>query len=136
MSGLPRPPLPRAPATAELPDGGVVDLDELAVSVCRSYAQVHPTEPGEYGEHWAGWCRHDTRYILAWAFADATSGTVTLGEQVLWLHRVLLSRGYPAHRLRDALVIAAGVVADAVAPPWATRTSELLYTVAREVPEA
>lgn len=99
-----------APATAELPNGTVVDLVPVAREICSRFYTRYPEEYERSGEAGVEWCGHDNQYLIAWAIQDARDGTVVLSEQVIWLTGVLGSRGFPIDRLVGNLMIASEVV--------------------------
>lgn len=106
----PAPPSGAAPPVeVYLPDGTAVDLRALAREICARYRAEFPDEQKRYGDAGIEWCLHDNLYLLAWAFQDARDGTVVLGEQALWLARVLAARDFPVPRLARDLEIAAEV---------------------------
>jgi hypothetical protein len=98
-----------APATAELPDGTVVDLVAVAREVCSRFYARYPEEYERSGDAGVDWCGHDNQYLIAWAIQDARDGTVALPEQAVWLAGVLASRDFPIDRLVGNLLIAAEV---------------------------
>ncbi len=97
------------PRDVTLADGSVVALTPLADLIARRYLETYPDEAERYGPAGEAWCVHDNLYVLAWAFG-AQQGDVRFEEQILWLARVLHSRGYPLDRLAQDLRIAAEVV--------------------------
>ncbi len=99
------------PQVVRLDDGRVVALGPLAELVAERYYHAYPDEDERYGPVGREWCIHDNLYLLAWAYG-ARHGDVRFEEQVLWLARVLHSRGFPLERLAHDLRIAAEVVVD------------------------
>ena len=97
------------PQVVALDDGGVVELGPLANAVAVRYYDAYPDEIERYGPAGRAWCIHDNLYLLAWAYA-AQRGDLRFDEQVLWLARVLHSRGFELARLAHDLRIAADVV--------------------------
>lgn len=97
------------PQIVRLDDGRAVELGPLAETVAERYYDAYPDEEARYGAVGREWCVHDNLYLLAWAYA-AQRGDLRFEEQVLWLARVLHSRGYPLDRLVHDLRIAADVV--------------------------
>ena len=97
------------PATAELRDGGTLDLRALAVEICRRYRLEFPDEQERYGEAGIAWCIHDNQHILNWAVTD-WSGFGGLRSQLEWLAGVLHARDFPVSRLARNLELAADVV--------------------------
>jgi hypothetical protein len=99
------------PQVVRLDDGSVVALGPLVELVAERYYDAYPDEDERYGPAGREWCIHDNLYLLAWAYG-ARRGDVRFEEQVLWLARVLHSRGFPLERLAHDLRIAADVVVD------------------------
>ena len=106
-----------APVDVAAPDGSRVDVQELAVEVCRRYREEFPDEQQRYGEAGVAWCVHDNQYLLHWALLDA-QGWTSLGEQVGWLARVLHARDFPLDRLARDLELCGDVV-DETGRAWA-----------------
>ena len=98
-----------APIEAATPDGGPIDLRELAKEVCRRYREEFPDEQQRYGDAGQAWCLHDNQYLLHWALLDAR-GTTDLAAQVSWLARVLAARDFPLDRLARDLELCADVL--------------------------
>jgi MerR family transcriptional regulator, light-induced transcriptional regulator len=103
------------PARARI-DGQEIELEPLAVEVCRRYRAEHPDEQARYGAAGQAWCVHDTLYLLAWAADELRLPGAQLIGNVGWLARVLAARGFPTERLARALGIAADVVLHAELP--------------------
>jgi hypothetical protein len=99
------------------PDGGAIDVRELAQDVCRRYRAEYPDEEHRYGPAGEAWCVHDNQHILQWALMDPR-GLVVLREQVAWLAEVLDGRDFPLDRLRRDLQLCADVIQD-TREPWA-----------------
>ena len=99
------------PQVVRLDDGGLVALGPLVEAVAERYYALYPDEDERYGPVGREWCIHDNLYLLAWAYA-AQRGDLRYEDQVLWLARVLHSRGFPLDRLAQDLRIAAEVVLD------------------------
>lgn len=112
------------PARARI-DGREIELEPLAVEVCRRYRAEHPDEQARYGTAGEAWCVHDTLYLLAWAADDLRLPRAQLIGNVGWLARVLAARGFPTERLARALEIAADVVSGADLPQAATLADQL-----------
>ena len=98
------------PRRATLPDGATVDLEELAIEVCRRYRAEFPDEQERYGDAGMAWCLHDNRHILSWA-VNAWNGYGGFEAQLSWLAGVLEARDFPLDRLARDLEIAADVLA-------------------------
>ena len=120
-----------APVDVASPDGGRLDVRELAKEVCRRYRSEFPDEEERYGDAGQAWCVHDNQYLLHWALLDA-QGTTSLAEQVAWLARVLDARDFPLERLARDLELCADVVAGTGAP-WAGDVAARLRAVASGV---
>ncbi|MBI4898143.1 MAG: hypothetical protein HY827_07230 [Actinobacteria bacterium] len=118
------------PAGAEFA-GKRLDLVALASEICDRYHHEFDDEHDRYGDAGAEWCRHDNRWLLAWAVDDAL-GATDLGEQVAWLTRVLHGRGFPVERLARDLEIAADVITERLGEGGAP-VSERLRTAAASV---
>ena len=100
------------PASAELRDGSMLDLRDIAEEICRRYRAEFPDEEARYGDAGVAWCIHDNQHILNWAVTEA-NGYGGLEGQLGWLAGVLHARDFPVARLRRDLEIAADVVEDA-----------------------
>lgn len=109
----PRPPSGTPPPTEAEFAGKRLNLAALAGEICDRYYREYSDEHERYGPPGVEWCRHDNRWLLAWAVDDAL-GATDLGEQVAWLTRVLHGRGFPVERLARDLEIAADVVGEAL----------------------
>lgn len=105
----PRPPSGTPPPAEAEFAGKRLNLAALAGEICDRYYREYSDEHERYGPPGVEWCRHDNRWLLAWAVDDAL-GATDLGEQVAWLTRVLHGRGFPVERLARDLEIAADVV--------------------------
>ncbi len=114
---LARPSSTSAPLEVLAPDGGIVDVRELAKEVCRRYRAEFGDEEERYGDAGRAWCVHDNQYLLHWALLDVR-GTTRLGDQVAWLAGVLEARDFPLDRLARDLELCADVIAETGAP-WA-----------------
>ena len=99
------------PASAELRDGSMLDLRDIAEEICRRYRAEFPDEEARYGDAGVAWCIHDNQHILNWAVTEA-NGYGGLEGQLGWLAGVLHARDFPVARLRRDLEIAADVVED------------------------
>jgi len=87
------------PASAQLPDGTMLDLGALAAEIADAHLERHPEDVERYGRELAhAWCTHDTQHLLAWAV-----GGFDVDGQVSWLANVLTSRGYPLANLIETL---------------------------------
>lgn len=109
----PRPPSGTPPPAEAEFAGKRLNLATLAGEICDRYYREYSDEHGRYGPPGVEWCRHDNRWLLAWAVDDAL-GATDLGEQVAWLTRVLHGRGFPVDRLARDLEIAADVIGEAL----------------------
>ncbi len=99
-----------APRRAVAAGGGpALDLETLALEVCRRYREAYPDEEGRYGEAGAAWCVHDNQHLLNWAAIEAR-GFGAMEHDVRWLAGVLQARDFPLERLAHDLEIAADVV--------------------------
>ncbi len=123
QGGRPRPARLSPPSGAEppaqvlTPDGGEIDVRELAREVCRRYRAEYPDEEQRYGPAGDAWCVHDNRHILQWALLDPR-GLVALPGHVAWLAQVLHGRDFPLDRLCRDLQICADVMEE-THRPWA-----------------
>ena len=97
------------PATAELRDGGTVDLRALAERICARYRAEFPDEQERYGDAGMAWCVHDNQYLVNWAVIEA-SGYGGFERQLAWLAGILEARDFPLERLARDLEIAADVL--------------------------
>ncbi len=113
------------------PDGGAIDVRELAREVYRRYRAEYPDEERRYGPAAEAWCVHDNQHILQWALLDPR-GLVVLPDQVAWLTAVLHGREFPLDRLRRDLEICADVVEDTF-EPWAPDVARRLRAATSEV---
>ncbi len=114
----PAPPSGAQPPTLVLtPDGGEIDVSELAREVCRRYRAEYPDEEQRYGPAGQAWCVHDNQHILQWALL-APRGLVVLPDHVAWLAQVLHARDFPLDRLRRDLQLCADVIGE-IPQPWA-----------------
>lgn len=109
----PRPPSGTPPPAEAEFAGKRLNLAALAGEICDRYYREYSDEHERYGPPGVEWCRHDNRWLLAWAVDDAL-GATDLGEQVAWLTRVLHGRGFPVERLARDLEIAADVIGEAL----------------------
>ena len=119
------------PRHAELPGGGTLDLERLAIEICRRYRAEYPDEQGRYGEVGAAWCVHDNQHLLNWAFLEARGYGDMLAD-VSWLAGVLEARGFPLDRLARDLELCADVVAESGAA-WSDDVAGRLRSVASGV---
>ncbi len=119
------------PTSAQLGDGGTLDLRALAAEVCSRYRREFPDEEERYGEAGIEWCLHDNQHILNWAVNECR-GYGGFERQVAWLARVLEARSFPLERLARNLELAADLVEDAL-PPTARELREVLAAGARLV---
>ena len=127
----PRPPSGTPPPAVAEFAGKRLNLDTLAGEICNRYYREYSDEHERYGPPGVEWCRHDNRWLLAWAFDDAL-GVTDLDEQVAWLTRVLHGRGFPVERLARDLEIAADVVGETLGDdgvPVAERLREAAFGV-------
>jgi hypothetical protein len=101
------------PSGAQAPEeAGDLDLRAMAAEVTERYGHEFPDEDERYEPKvWRAWCRHDTQYLLMWAYLDAQS-TARLDDQVGWLARVLGARDFPLDRLARTLELTADVAAE------------------------
>ena len=120
------------PAQVLTPDGGMVDVRELAQEVCRRYRGEYPDEEQRYGPAGDAWCVHDNRHILQWALLDPR-GLVVLADQVTWLAEILDARDFPLDRLRRDLQICADVIEE-TRQPWAPDVARRLRAATTAVP--
>ena len=96
------------PASAELRNGGNLDLRALAEEICRRYRVEFPDEHERYGDAGMAWCVHDNQHILNWAVTESR-GFGGFERQVEWLAGVLEARDFPLDRLARDLELAAAV---------------------------
>lgn len=128
-----------APVSAELAPGAVIDLEPLALEICRRYSAEFPDEDERYGAAGRDWCVHDNLYLLAWAAEDVRHGWAHFPGNVDWLRRVLASRGFPTERLARDLELAGEVVAQRLptfADSLVERFEAAAATVRAETPAA
>ena len=113
MSAQPAPPSGHPPPErAQLDDGTVLDLRELATEICRRYRAAYPDEDGRYGDAGVAWCVHDNQHLLNWAVIEAR-GFGAMDADVRWLAGILAARDFPLDRLARTLELAADVIAEA-----------------------
>ena len=113
------------PATATLPDGVVLELDQLAGEITDRHLRRHPEDVERYGELARAWGIHDTQHLVNWAVLDG-DGALSFQEQVAWLASVLGSRGYPLANLADNLDTAAQTTRELVRSGHAGRVAGTL----------
>jgi hypothetical protein len=116
------------PTTAELDDGGTLDLRALAEAICSRYRAEFPDEQERYGDAGMAWCLHDNQHLINWAVTEA-NGLGGFERQLAWLAGVLEARDFPLDRLVRDLEIAAVVLEET----GARRPAELLADGARFV---
>lgn len=112
-----------------LPDGGNLDLLQLAITISRLYRAEYPDEVLRYSPAAHAWCIHDKQHLLNWA-AESAFGYLDMHTEVAWLAGILEARDFPLDRLVRSLHISASVVRTTVNPRWAQPLSEVLHTAA------
>jgi hypothetical protein len=99
------------PVTAELREGGTLDLHALAEQICKRYRAEFPDEQERYGDAGVAWCIHDNQHILNWAVIES-NGLGGFERKLAWLAAVLEARDFPLERLARNLELAAAVLDD------------------------
>ena len=97
-----------APTSVTLGDERI-ELVPLAEAVAERYFEEFPEDLQHYGDAARAWEIHDTCHTLQWAVLDVKRVT-SLEAQIVWLSKVLRSRGFPLEHLARNLELAAEVV--------------------------
>lgn len=103
------------PERATLPDGTVVALRPLAERVTTAYFDEFSDDRERYGDAGRAWCLHDTQFLLAWLIQGVRLKTPIFEQQLRWLARLLVARGYPLTRLDRHIDLLADEVAASTA---------------------
>jgi hypothetical protein len=118
------------PVSAQVHDGGMLDLRVLAQKICSLYRAEFPDEQERYGDAGIAWCVHDNQHILSWAVTEL-NGYGGFERQLAWLAGVLEARHFPLDRLARNLDIGAAVSAEEL--ERSDELSEILLRGARFV---
>jgi hypothetical protein len=124
-----------APPARAVVAGEEVDVAALAEAVCARYFREFPDEYQRGGRGVIDSCRHDNRWLFAWA-ADHLEGRVDMTQQVRWLARMLSVRDCPPDRLLRNLELAAEVVAERGPDEAAAALAAVIADAARSIPGA
>lgn len=95
--------------SSPLAGGEVLDLVELATTICARYRLEFPDEQERYGPAGIAWCIHDNQHLLNWA-AEEVNGEIEMNVEVAWLANILEARDFPVDRLARSLDIGAEVM--------------------------
>lgn len=105
---------------------------QVAERICERYYAEFPDHDARFGDRGRKYCAHDNAYLIAW-LSDAldTAGADSFRTNVVWLHGLLRSRGFPMDAFHRNLELVGEAVAD-MRPEDAARIGDLVSAAQAE----